>query len=227
MEARQQARGVLLENAVQELDPTAGLTDAIDKELTAYEKDFPDDNNGARFVTLRMRLLGPDAPEKAMPLLKTLAQSPNRFTAAAAKSQIAIRTEPLDIKLKTTDGQEIDFTKLRGKVVLLDFWATWCVPCMMQIPDLLAAEKKYGDKGFQIIGVSLDDDKDALAKVIKAKGMKWPQVNDPKGVEGDITGEFGVGAIPAKWLVDKQGHARQLPFDAKLDEEIAKLLAEK
>ncbi len=227
MDARQQARGVLLENAVQEADPTAGLTDSLEKEISSYEKDFPDDSNGARFVPLRMHFLGDGPPEKTLALLKTLAASPNHATADAAKTQLALRTEPLDLKLKATDGQEIDLAKLRGKVVLLDFWATWCVPCMMKLPDVLAADKKYDAKDFQIIGVSLDQDAAALAKVTKQKGMNWPEINDPKGFEGEIPAKFGIEAIPAAWLLDRQGHAHPLALDANLDEEIAKLVTQK
>ena len=80
-EARQQARAALLENFVQEADPTAGLTDALEKELSSYEADFPDDENGSRFVTLRLRFLGEAGSAKARALLETLAKSPNRATA--------------------------------------------------------------------------------------------------------------------------------------------------
>ena len=226
-DARQQARGALLENFVQEADPSAGLTGALEKELSSYEADFPGDENGARFVTLRLRFLGEAGPDKVKALLETLAKSPNQATAGAAKAQLALRTEPLALKFTAIDGQEIDLAKLRGKVVLLDFWATWCVPCMMKLPEVLAIHKKYDAKDFQIIGISLDQDRSALEKVIRLKGMDWPEVNDPKGFEGEIPGEFGLEVIPTAWLMDREGHAHPLALDADLDAEIAKLVAQK
>ena len=226
-DARQQARAALLENDVQEADPSAGLTDALEKELSAYEADFPDDENGARFVTLRLRYLGEAGPDKIKALLETLAKSPNQATAKAAKAQTALRTEPLALKFAATNGQEVDLAKLRGKVVLLDFWATWCVPCMMKLPEVLAVHKKYDAKDFQIVGISLDQDPKALEKVTRQKGMDWPEVNDPKGFEGEIPGQFGLEVIPTAWLVDRQGYAHPLALDADLDAEIAKLVARK
>ena len=227
-DARRQARGTLLEYVVQEADPSKGLTEAFEKELSSYEKDFPDDENGARFVPLRLRFLGDAAGEtKINELLARLAQSPNRSTAQAAKDQLALRTEPLDLKFTATNGESVDLAKLRGKVVLLDFWATWCAPCMAKLPEVLAVRKKYEAKDFQIVGVSLDEDKSALTKVTKQKGMDWPEACDEKGFKGEIPNRFGVELIPTAWLVDRQGRLHPLALDADLDEEVGKLIAGK
>ena len=222
--ARHRARGVLLQNDLEEIDPRAGLTPELEKELADYERDFPDDESGKDLVTLRIRLLQASAPDKLTATLEGLAKSPNKATANAAHDQLALLTQPIDLKFDSaTDGQPVDLAKLRGKVVLLDFWATWCGPCMAKLPEIQKINEKYKDKGFQLIGISLDQDKDALLKTVKAKKMDWPEYFDGKGWESAVSTRFGVQAIPAAWLVDRQGLAHAISEETDLDAEIAKL----
>ena len=226
--ARHRARGALLQNDLEELNPSEGLTPALENEMAAYEKDFPEDESGRDLVQLRMRLLQATAPDKINATLGALSKSPNKSTAEAAGTQLAIRTKPFDWKFDdAVDGKAVDLSKLQGKVVLLDFWATWCGPCMAKLPEILALNKKYQDKGFQVVGVSLDQDKDALLKVVKAKHMDWPEYFDGKGFEGEMETRFGVDAIPDAWLVDRHGFLHQVDREADLDEEVAKLIAAK
>ena len=224
-DAKRQARGALLQDTLEKSDPSAGLTDALDKELTAYEKDFPDDPTGGQLVALRVQLLQ-NSPGKIDATLAALSKSPNKSAAEAASKQLDMRTKPLELKFTALDGQEIDAAKLRGKVVLLDFWATWCGPCMAKLPEILDLQKKYRDKDFQLLGISLDQDKTALAETLKAKGMDWPQYFDGKGWQSDVATRFGVEAIPAAWLVDKKGLVHEVDPDADLDAQVAKLLAD-
>ena len=112
---------------------------------------------------------------------------------------------PLDLKFTSVDGQSIDLSKMRGKVVLVDFWATWCPPCREEVPNVVAAYQKYHDKGFEVLGISLDQDKDALLAFTKGHGMVWPQYFDGKGWDNDISKGFGIQEIPTMWLVGKDG----------------------
>jgi len=114
-------------------------------------------------------------------------------------------SKPLDLKYTAVDGKTVDLSKMRGKVVLIDFWATWCPPCRGEVPNVVAAYKKYHDQGFEIMGVSLDQDKDALVSFTKENGMVWPQYFDGKGWDNEISKEFGIDSIPAMWLVGKDG----------------------
>ena len=226
--ARHHARAALLQNDLEEIDPNKGLTDPLEKELAAYEKDFPDDESGRDLVRLRMRLLQTTAPDKINATLEALTQSPNKSTAGAAGSQLTIRTKPVDWKFDSAvDGKAVDLSKLQGKVVLLDFWATWCAPCMEKIPEIVALKKKYQDQGFQVVGVSFDQDKSALLKIVKAKNMDWPEYFDGKGPEGETAARFNIDAIPAAWLVDRQGFLHPVDREADLDEEVSKLVAAK
>jgi thiol-disulfide isomerase/thioredoxin len=112
---------------------------------------------------------------------------------------------PLDLKYTAVDGTSVDLSKMRGKVVLVDFWATWCPPCRGEVPNVVAAYKKYHDKGFEVVGVSLDQNKDALLAFTKANGMVWPQYFDGKGWDNEISKGFGIDSIPAMWLIGKDG----------------------
>jgi thiol-disulfide isomerase/thioredoxin len=111
----------------------------------------------------------------------------------------------LEIAFTDTQGNEFDLAKLKGKVVLVDFWATWCGPCVAEMPNVIAAYEKFHDKGFEIVGISLDQDKDSLLKFIEEQKMPWPQYFDGKGWENEIAGRYGIRGIPATFLVGKDG----------------------
>lgn len=115
------------------------------------------------------------------------------------------QTKPLDLKFTAVDGTAIDLAKLRGKVVLVDFWATWCPPCREEVPNVVAAYNKYHDKGFEIVGISLDQNKDSLLAFTKEHGMVWPQYFDGDGWENKVSKNFGITEIPTMWLVGKDG----------------------
>ena len=113
--------------------------------------------------------------------------------------------ETMDLKFTALDGKEVDLAKLKGKVVLVDFWATWCGPCMMELPNVKKAYAQYHDKGFEILGVSLDSDKEKLEATLKAKEMTWAQCFDGKGWKNDVAKKFGIRSIPATFLIGKDG----------------------
>lgn len=103
---------------------------------------------------------------------------------------------------------DVDLAKLRGKVVLVDFGATWCGPCRAEVPNVVAMYNRLHKDGFEVIGISLDQDKERLVNFTKQAGMTWPQYFDGKGWENEISSRFGIKAVPAMWLVDKKGLVR-------------------
>jgi thiol-disulfide isomerase/thioredoxin len=203
--------------------------EAVMAELHQYAADYP--ANPALDVDkykVAMALKG-GAPDASMALLKELTESGNAKLAETARSQMEAADKmkaALDIHYTAVDGRDVDLTKLRGKVVLVDFRATWCGPCKAEVPHVVEAYQKLHDKGFEIVGVSLDQDKNALTAYTAAHGMTWPQYFDGKGWQNQIATEFGVQSIPAMWLVNKQGYVVTTNGRADLEGEVEKLLAE-
>lgn len=144
----------------------------------------------------------------------------------SAKLAADLKTKPLELKFTAVDGREVDLAKLQGKVVLIDFWATWCGPCVAELPNVLKAYKELHPKGFEIVGISLDEDKAALEAFVKERGMEWPQYFDGKGWENAISTKHGITSIPAMWLVNKKGIVVSTNARGDLEEKVSKLLAE-
>ena len=94
---------------------------------------------------------------------------------------------------------------MRGKVVLIDFWASWCGPCRKENPNVVNVYKKYKDQGFDILSVSLDSNKDRWMSAIEKDNMTWAHVSDLKGWKNEVAKTYGISSIPATILLDKEG----------------------
>ena len=103
------------------------------------------------------------------------------------------------------DSKPISLADYRGKVVLLDFWAVWCGPCIGEMENVKAVYEKYHDKDFDVIGVSLDKDESVLREFIKEKEIPWRQILDDEGFSGAFAKQYGVRGIPAPFLIDREG----------------------
>jgi peroxiredoxin len=102
-------------------------------------------------------------------------------------------------------GKPLSIANDKGRVVLIDFWATWCAPCRAELPNVLATYRKYHDQGFEIIGISLDQDQAKLTSFTKSMFMTWPQYCDGKGWQNKLALKYGIESIPATFLLDGEG----------------------
>ena len=128
--------------------------------------------------------------------------------------------QTLPIKFTAVDGRHVDLSAMRGKVVLVDFWGTSCVPCMSEMPELIALEQKYRDRGFEIIGISADSEKKKLLRVLQEKSITWPNYCDENGSTNQFANACGVLGFPNYWLLDREGVVRETGARNNLDGKI-------
>jgi len=124
---------------------------------------------------------------------------------SAPRSAISAGQQAPNFHATTVDGKAVNFPNdYKGKVVLLDFWATWCPPCRTELPNVVATYNKYHDKGFEILSVSMDKPQQgpALVQFFQANNMTWPQIYDGRHGKTPIALQYGIHAIPCPVLVD-------------------------
>lgn len=141
--------------------------------------------------------------------------------------RLAVGGEPIDFEVIGINGEKISPADYKGKVLLLDFWATWCGPCKAEIPNVKNVYKKYKSKGFEIVGISLDRSRPALDQYLKQYKMDWPQFYDGKYWNNEIAVQYGVKSIPATFLIDREGKIRYKSLRGKqLEIAVQKLIEE-
>jgi thiol-disulfide isomerase/thioredoxin len=180
------------------------------------------------------RVLSEDPTSQADELLKKYSTGEDERMAVAAKAlilkrakMVELKSKPLELNFIASNGKEIDLTSLRGKVVLIHFWATWSPPSLAELPNLVETYKKFRPKGLEVLGICLDQEKAKMVETTKKLGMEWDEHFDGGGWKNKVSSGLGIDSIPATWLVDKKGNLRLTGLRGPaLDAAIEKLLAE-
>ncbi len=132
-----------------------------------------------------------------------------------------------EIALPSINGDTVKLSSLKGKVVLLDFWASWCAPCRVSNRNLVKIYSKYHDKGFEILGVSLDDEPAQWKRAVQRDRVTWLQVNDPGGWDAKTAIAWDVMASPTSYLIDRDGNLLAMDLEGKELEKALKHLLDK
>jgi peroxiredoxin len=186
-----------------------------------------------------------DNPEKAAELVKQLKRDfpdtqqgknadevltnlKQQAEAKKIKSELVEGAKFPDFDEKDVAGKPLSVANYKGNVVLVDFWATWCGPCVGELPNVIKAYEKHHAKGFEIIGISLDQDEKKLKNFTNDRKMTWQQYFDGKGWGNKLAAKYGVQSIPATYLLDREGKIIGKDLrGAALEEAVATALAKK
>lgn len=131
------------------------------------------------------------------------------IAARGGRPDALVGKKAIDFNVKALDGNDLSLEKYRGNVILLDFWAVWCGPCIAEMPNVKQVYEKYKDANFQIIGISLDDSRDKLVGYLEKEGITWPQFFDGDGWKNQVAEMYGISAIPHMYLIDGDGVIRK------------------
>jgi thiol-disulfide isomerase/thioredoxin len=150
------------------------------------------------------RLIGAEVAKSSEPGIRGLARS-----CLGAEVRLGLPGKPMELGGTLLDGTPFDQRTLAGKVVLVDFWATWCGPCVAEMPNIRAQYEKYHDRGLEVVGISLDDDRAAVAAFVAENGIPWPVIcgtGEESGWDHPLVVRYGIGGIPALFLIGRDGN---------------------
>jgi thiol-disulfide isomerase/thioredoxin len=195
-----------------------------------FIKAAPKDQRGAQLL-FQMAMREEDPAKKSALNKRIVDEFPNTDGAKMAQGQLRLTDaigKPFDLAFTDAiSGKEIKMADLKGKVVVVDFWATWCGPCVAEMPKMKELYAEYKDKGVEFIGVSLDEPGDGLQKLkdfVAKNEITWPQYYQGKAWSSEFSSSWGINSIPCVFVVDTEGKLYSTQARGKLKEIIPKLL---
>ena len=197
-------------------DPDDLQTAGLAMQLAGALEQIPGGNPAA---VKAIETFGPIMASSTNPRIQQLAEG-----FAGKLRLLGLPGKPMEIKGDLLDGTKFDQAKLTGKVLLVDFWATWCGPCVAEIPNMLAEYEKYHDKGFEVVGISLDEERADVEKFVVENKIPWPIIFAGKGWQDPVAQFYGISGIPQLVLIGRDGNVITLDIRGeKLGERLAEL----
>ena len=210
----------------------------INKRLYAMSKDFVEKFPSDPRASAALYMIGQNAQmdgqyDTALEVLRFLIErdpsSQYGQMAAGDLKRFELLGNPMELVGPSLDGTEVNLTQYKGKVVLVDFWATWCGPCISELPNVQEVYKKYHDQGFDVFAISFDNTKEELENFLKTNDMPWTQVffdeEGKRGWDNPLGQKYGIFSIPATFLVGRDGNVHKFNVRGEeLDPAVAELL---
>jgi len=202
--------------------------------IKSYMAKYPKDKAAAELIELGIRFSYEDAKQRDDLEKMLVHKFPDSQQAQALKQKMNAdkklqRAKGKLFELKFTDqltGKKIDLADLKGKIVIVDFWATWCGPCLMELPRMKKLYTKYKGQDVEFIGISLDKNIKKLKTFCKEKEINWPQYCEGNGWKTTLIQKWGINSIPRIFILDKQGKIYSADARGRIEEIIKRLLIE-
>ena len=200
--------------------------------VEGHLKNVPNTAGNSQYARWLIEAVCPTDAGARTKKLQELTHSDPPTLSHAARDQLdlmdrldQLHRKPVELRFTALDGRTVDLCSLRGKVVLVDFWATWSIESLALLPGRMAAYQKFKDQGFEIVGISFDEDKQSLQDFLTAKQISWPQSFDGKAINNPFSTQYGIEGLPVSWLLDQKGMLVHTDVVTGLEREVQKLLA--
>lgn len=215
------------------MDSSSNAADNLVRGARVLQKEFPTERGGYQLMMWAMEDYEKRDLAKARALVQEIRDSTapdsQKRWARGVLHRLECTEKPVALHFVAVDGRKVDLASMRGKVVLVAFWATWCGPCVQEMPGVKAAFQRFHSEGFEVIGISCDADLNRLTRFVEKEGISWPQFFDGhRLVENRFCQAFGISGIPHMFLIGKNGciRADYVRANDDFEEQIARLLAE-